>query len=505
MDRKLQTAALLTLVVFSGCTTGPSRNASRAPYATHAANRVSAMEQPPQSLAPNENAQAPPAEIPLATTRLVAHQEESALPAAVPPAEPMPLHHAPAGSMAKFSAEDFEAMALAGNPTLIQAQAQIQAASGAARQAGLYLNPIVGYEGQFDQVGGGRNETWNGGFVAQEFVMGGKLRLSQQKWSQRVRIAETNSHAQQHRVFNDVRIQFFRALAAQQVVQIQRELLANGEDNLQTRREMLNLGQTNQSGLLNAEVDLQRDRLNLKQAENEFQHAWRTLVSLVGSPELAPGVLVGSIEAAEQPLDWDSALSQLLSSSPELQAAWQTIEHDRITVERERAEPIPNLLVSLSGIQSPVSDTTETVVNVGLPLPIFDRNQGTVEQAQADLSQSHAEARRLELVLRNRLATQFRDYTTSRQRVDDFETTMLPKAKQAYRMLRESYKARRAAWPDVLIAQRRYLSLRAEQISNQLMYRESDVAVRGMLLTGGLTTPPPPVGAGHIDAVAKPR
>ena len=82
---------------------------------------------------------------------------------------------------------------------------------------------------------------------------------------------------------------------------------------------------------------------------------------------------------------------------------------------------------------------------------------------------------------------------------------MLPKAKQAYDLLHESYKARRAAWPDVLMAQRQYLSLRAEQINNQLMYRESDVAVRGMLLTGGLTSPPPPVGAGHIDAVAKPR
>lgn len=451
------------------------------------------------------------------TTQLVAHQEESA-PVAAPPAEPMPMHHAPVQAMphdmpaeptietvATYSAADFEAMALASNPTLLQAQAQIQAASGAAQQAGLYFNPVVGYSGEFDRIGAARDETWNGGYVSQEFVMGGKLRLSRQKWSQRVRIAETNFYAQQQRVLNDVRIQFYRTLAAQQLVDVHRELLANGEDHLQTSREMLNLGQTNQAGLLNAEVALQRDRLNLMQAEKEFQHAWRTLTSLAGSPELAPAKLAGVVAAADESLDWDSALSQLLSSSPELQAAWQSIEHDRITVEREEAEPIPNLLVDVSSIHTPVTNTTQSTLNVGIPLPIFDRNQGTVEQAQADLAQAHAEARRLELELRTRLATQFRDYDTSRQRAEDFEATMLPKAKQAYDLQHESYKARRAAWPDVLMAQRQFLSLRAEQINNQLMYRESDVAVRGMLLTGGLTSPPPPVGAGHIDAVAKPR
>lgn len=509
---------LLTAIVLSGCATTASNHRVAMPQETRDSPSGSAATRPTpviENASPGERAESVPA-----NTRLVAHQEESAVvtvaPVAAPPAEPM--HHESAQAMphgmdaessveseATYSAADFEAMALANNPTLLQAQAQIQAASGAAQQAGLYFNPVIGYSGEFDRVGAGRDESWNGGFVSQEFVMGDKLRLSRQKWSQRARIAETNYYAQQQRVLNDVRVQFYRTLAAQQLVDVHRELLANGEDNLQTRREMLNLGQTNQPGLLNAEVALQRDRLNLMQAENEFQHAWRTLTALAGSPELVPAKLAGMVATADESLDWDSALSQLLSSSPELQAAWQTIEHDRMTVEREEAEPIPNLLVDVSSIHTPVTNTTQTTLNIGIPLPVFDRNQGTVEQAQADLSQSHAESRRLELELRNRLATQFRDYETARQRVDHFETTMLPKAQQAYELLHESYKARRAAWPDVLMAQRQYLSLRAEQINNQLMYRESDVAVRGMLLTGGLTSPPPPVGAGHIDAIAKPR
>lgn len=403
------------------------------------------------------------------------------------------------------SLSELESLALANNPTLIQATAQVRAAKGAAYQAGLYPNPIVGYEGEYDSIGGGRDETWNGGFVSQEFVTGGKLRLSRAKWCQRVQIAQTNLHAQQSRVLNDVRVQFYRALAAQRLVEIHRELLGNGEDNLQTHEEMLNVGQTNQSGLLRAQVDLQRDRLNLKQAEYEFSHAWRTLSSFAGVPEQVPQTVHGSLASNEEPLDWDSSLANLLSSSPELQAAWQKIQHDKISIKREQVEPIPNVIAGITSIRSPVADTTQTNFALGIPLPIFDRNQGTIRQARADLMQAHAEARRLELELRNRLASQFRMYQTSWERVQDYETTMLPKAKQSYELLHESYKARRAPWPDVLMAQRFYLGLRVEQVSNLVMYRESDVAIRGMLLTGGLTIPPSPINGGHIDAVPKPR
>lgn len=435
--------------------------------------------------------------------QLSSHQEEtSPTHPSVKSAPPIAIQSNPQDEL---TLEELEGMAIASNPTLRQASAQVRAAKGAAYQAGLYLNPIVGYEGQFDNNGSARDATWNGGFVSQELVTGGKLRLSRAKWCQRVKIAETNRHAQQQRVLNDVRVQFYRTLAAQQLVEVTSELVANGEDNLQTNREMLNLGQTNQSGLLRAEVDLQRDRLALKQTENELDHAWRTLTSLIGVPELSRTSLRGFLNSDEAPLQWESALNQLLSSSPELQAAWQKIRHDQLTIQREQAEPIPNLIASVTTISSPVADSTQTTFNLGLPLPVFDRNQGTVRQAKADLTQSQAEARRLELQLRTQLATQYRAYQTAWQKVQDYESTMLPKAKQSYDLLHESYKKRRAAWPDVLMAQRLYLTLRAEQVSNLVMYRESDVAIRGLLLSGGLSTPPGPVGAGHIDAVPKPR
>ena len=438
-------------------------------------------------------------------TRLVSHQESAVLPVAKydPLLLPRP-DDVVAGQQAAISLDELEALAQANNPTLIQAADQVEASRGAAYQAGLYPNPVVGYAS--DQIGiNGTAGELQGAFVSQEFVTGGKLKLSRAKWTKQVTVAETNLSAQYTRVLNDVRIHFYRTLAAQQLLTVQGKLLENAKDNLQTHKEMLNLGQTNQSGLLQAEVDLHRAQLKQQAAENDLEQEWRNLVAMVGTPELQCTTLRGTLEPPEIFYDWNSALNQLLEESPEIVAACERVQHDQITVERERVEPIPNILVDVNFGHNFETDNSVAGVTVGLPIPIFDKNQGTVDQALADLNRSRADVKRLELSLMSKLSTEFRNYQTACQHVETYRDEMLPKGKQAYDLLHHSYKERRAPWPDVLMAQRIYLNLQADYIMSQLKYHESEVAISGMLLTGGLNEPPAPVGGGHINAVPKPR
>ena len=503
MKLRLVATMLLSAFIFSltGCATAPSRGISRAQRETPDVNRQTAKMRH-SSVSAHESVSRT-ATTSAAQTRLVAHQEEA----------PQPQSHAehlippevPAEERPALTLQDLEGMALANNPTLAQANAQLQGEQGAAYQAGLPFNPVIGYTSEQIGVNGTAGET-QGAFVSQEIVTGGKLRLSRAKWAQRAQIAATISQAQQQRVLNDVRTQFYRTVAAQRVAEIHRRLVANGEDNLQTHREMFNLGQTTASAVLQAEVELRRDQLKLKDAENDLQQAWRRLAALAGVPQLAPTTLENILATTQEPLDYELALGQLLSSSPELVAAWQKIRHDEIQLEREQVQPIPNVLVDARvGRNFEAGGQTTAGVNVGLPIPFFDRNKGTIRQAQADLNRAHADARRLELELQTRLAAEYRTYLSAWQRVEEYQATMLPKAEEAAELLRQSYKDRRATWVEVLTADRMHMTLETEFVDSLKTYRETDIAIRGMLLTGGLTEPPAAVGGGHIDATPKPR
>ncbi|MBA4020669.1 MAG: transporter [Pirellula sp.] len=499
MNRNTVMAVLLWAFVFCGCATSPFRTSSARRENPGATRRIETVP------ASRDTAQEPESRTGTTTaaqTQLVAHQEEVPRPHAhdrsmVPPV-------ATADELTALTLEDLEGMAIANNPTLVQANAQIQGERGAAFQAGLPFNPVIGYTSEQIGVRGTAGEL-QGGYVEQEIVTGGKLRLSRAKWAQRAQIAATISQAQEQRVLNDVRAQFYRTLAAQRVVEIQRRLVANGEDNVQTHREMLNLGQTTASAVLQAEVELQRDQLKLKDAENDVQQAWRTLVALAGVPQLSLTTLEDKLTTAQEPLDYDSALGQLLGNSPELMAAWQKIRHDEIQLERERVQPIPNVLVNARVGRNIEAGDTTAGVNVGLPIPFYDRNRGTIQQAQADLNRAHADARRLELELQTRLAAEFRTYLSAWQRIEEYQATMLPKAEEATELLRQSYQDRRATWVDVLAAQRLHMTLETEFVDSLKTYRETDVAIRGLLLSGGLTEPPATVGGGHIDSTPKPR
>ncbi len=500
MKRKLVTTVLLSAFVFSGCAAASSRGISRAQHET--LNVAGPVAKVPISSDSAHESVSQTAASPTAKTRLVAHQEAAPQPQSYAEHQTPPV--VPAEEHPALTLQELEGMALANNPTLVQANAQFQGEQGAAYQAGLPFNPVIGYTSEQIGINGTAGEL-QGGYIDQEIVTGGKLRLSRAKYAQRSQIAATILQAQQQRVLNDIRAQFYRTLAAQRVVEIHGRLVANGEDNLRTHREMFNLGQTTASAVLQAEVELRRDHLKLKDAENDTQQAWRTLSALVGVPQLSATTLEDHLTTMQEPLDYDLALGQLLSCSPELVAAWQKIRHDEIQLERERVQPIPNVHVNARvGRNFEAGDTTAGV-NIGLPIPFFDQNRGTVQQAQADLNRAHADARRLELELQSRLATEYRIYLSAWQRIEEYQATMLPKAEEATELLRQSYKDRRATWVEVLTAQRLHMTLETEFVESLKTYREADIAIRGMLLTGGLTEPPAAVGGGHIDATPKPR
>jgi outer membrane protein TolC len=264
------------------------------------------------------------------------------------------------------------------------------------------------------------------------------------------------------------------------------------------------MGQANAADIRRVNVALQKARLNLLAEQNKLRHAVRALSALVGI-ELEGSQFDGQLDGQSLELDFGTLLSELFTNSPEMIAARCKLQSDKITVQREIVEPIPN--VNLEGGVGYNFDANETVAvaGVSLKLPIFDRNQGTIQQARADLARQCAELERLQGRLKRDLAMQFETYQTATQHITQYRQTILPELKETYRLLLESYKNNRTDWNEVLLAQGDYFMARSEYLDWLSNWRQSEVLIDGMLLHGGLMAADGPTPAGHIDAAAKPR
>jgi cobalt-zinc-cadmium efflux system outer membrane protein len=389
-----------------------------------------------------------------------------------------------------------EQLAMERNPTLPQAVANIEAAQGRAQQAGLYPNPTVGYVGERIGAGGTAGEM-QGLFIDQTIVTARKLRLSRDKFAQEVSQTTALALAQQYRVLNSVRIRFYQLLALQRLLDVRGELLKVANDAVQTTEELLNVGAANNPDLLQARIEARQERVGLENARTQYEAAWRQLAALVGAPELAVTRLEGDLEAVVQMPDFDATLAHLLEASPEIQVALAEIARTEIGLKREQVEPIPNVQMRVANGYDFETRRDVTSVQVGVRLPIFDKNQGNIHTARAQVAYAQAELRRVQLSLNQRLARAYGRYRTAAATVQSYRKDNLPDAKKAYELYLESFRKRRAAWPQVLVAQRTYFQISVEYSEALAEMRSAEVGILGLLLVDGLTEPANAPSAGE--------
>jgi outer membrane protein, heavy metal efflux system len=396
--------------------------------------------------------------------------------------------------------EDLQQMALQNNPTFAQSAANIQAAEGRKKQSGLYPNPTVGYQGE--QIRGG---SFHGGeqgfFVQQDIVLGGKLGLNRTIFDQELKQVETESEEQKVRVVTNVRMSYIQALAAQQTLELRQHLSNLADDAVQTSHQLANVGQADAPDVLEAEVEAQQAELAVTMAEQNQQRIWKALAAVVGNLRLPPMRLEGKLEDTA-PVNADEVVEKIVNESPAVRIAELGVKRADATLARARRESIPDLQIR-AGMQQNGELLSEPngkpvglqgFADLGVRIPIFNRNQGNVATAMADLERAKREVERVKLVLRERAASVVQNYAFSQTAVDRYKNQMIPRAQKAYEMYAKKYQEMASAYPQVLIAQRTLMQLEVSYINALETFATSSVSLQSYLLTDGLEAPSQPGG-----------
>lgn len=403
---------------------------------------------------------------------------------------------------ALLSLEQFEKMARESNPTLRQAEAEIRAANARRQQAGLYPNPMVGYtsdEVRGGSVGGGKQ----GFFIQQTIVTAGKLRLNRDVYGHEAKLATLEAEEQKVRVTSAVKMAFVRVLAAQELLDARRDLAKIAQDAADTQRRLVNTGQADETEVLDAEIAAQRTRLAAQMQENTLREEWRSLTAIVGRPETPLATVAGDLTANWPELNEEEAVEAIAKESPAIRIAEATAVRDLALLLRARRQPIPDVQLR-AGMEynndllanGRFAKGWEGIAEIGVQLPIFNRNQGEVAAARAEIDRAEQEKKRVALALRDRAASAVDQYASAHLMAIEYRDEMLPRAKKAYGLMVEKYGLMLASYPRVLEAQRKLYELQAEYITALEAVWTNGIALQGYLLTDGLEAPARP---GEVD------
>ena len=373
----------------------------------------------------------------------------------------------------------------------------MSAAKGRRSQSALWPNPMVGYTGE-EIRGGSFRGGQQGFFVEQEIVLGGKLALNRNVGTQEVRQAELENEEQQLRVKNAVRLLYYQALAEQELVAMRKQLSRIALEIAKYDRQLFNIGQQNESEVLQAEVEAEQADLAIVTGEHSRRRAMAALASVVGSPAVQDSVLAGSLEKDVPELDEQQVVATLLRDSPAVRIAQIGVDRAEAALGRARREVMPDLRVRAGLEQNrELLDTgrpagLQGFAEFGVQLKLFNRNQGNIGAAQAELDRARQEVKRIELVLRERAASYVDSYSTARAMADRYRSRILPLAQRAYELIYRRYGLMQASYPQVLGSEHSLYKLESAYVSALGQLWSNATALKGFLLTDGLEAPTAP-------------
>lgn len=361
-----------------------------------------------------------------------------------------------AADQRELSLANLEQLAIENNPTIVQAAADIEAAAGAAIQAGAYPNPVVGYEA--DTVGSAGTRNYQGMFLEQEIMTAGKLDLARSIANVGLMNRQQDLRKARADLFQKVRSNYFAVQVARENLRYCEALVRFTNEVYRVQVEQLKGGQAAAYEPMQLRALATQARGAFFQARNRYVSAWKQLAAAVGEPDLPATPLVGRVDLPYHPIDYEAALSQMLTTNSQMLAARNLEFQKRLGLRLAEVTPIPNINL-YTAIQKdfttpPVGRTTYNV-QFGVPVPIFNRNRGGIQQSRGELVRAAEEVNRVRLQLTAELADAFERYENNRMLLDYYSRSILPDLARVYRGVYERHQQEsdQVVFSDIIVIQ----------------------------------------------------
>jgi cobalt-zinc-cadmium efflux system outer membrane protein len=370
------------------------------------------------------------------------------------PAEPIPLPPVELAVGERLTLSEAQSLAEASHPALREAMARVRAARGNWLQVGLLPNPSIAYSGE--EIGTDGTAGMQGGWLSNEFVTAGKLGLARAVANREIAAAEQRAETVRLQVLTTVRDYYFEMLAAQRGVELAGQLVNIAGESVRVSELRLKALDIPRVTLLQSQVERESTALLEVQATERRDAAWRRLARIIDIHDPQPVELDDALNEPLPALNWEVVRSRVLSESPELSELRYAVDRARSQVQLASAGRVPNVMVQAGAQHDNVTDDNIANVQVSVPLPVFNRNQGAVAQACGELAAAQAALERRELALEQRLAAALRDYATARERALKYAAKVLPVARETLEIMNAGYQERELEYVQVLSMQQTY-------------------------------------------------
>jgi cobalt-zinc-cadmium efflux system outer membrane protein len=397
----------------------------------------------------------------------------AAQPAAQPSAQPF-----------TYAITDLIELAQRSNPSLASMRARVIGAQAALQTAQAYPNPDLEFmagrqAGSIPEVATGA--SGNVGIL--QPIERASLRQSRREVALAgIDLSQAAAGSSERDLIAGIKLRYLDVLRLQAGARLAQEDRLTAEQIRARVGVRVSTGEAARFELIRAETE----RLNAQRAAQvatlNIDRARTELRRLVGAALPADFELQGSIEdRSAQPRSLEDMRREMLERHPDLRVARAELRsaEAKVALERERARPAFGIR---AGVER-VPQTLDARLGLVVTVPIFDRREGQIGEALAEIDRSRFALANLEQSLNQSLDVAWQLYQIALSQVNAYESGILREAESALKVAESSYRYGERGILDYLDAQRTYRMVRNELNTTRHDLRAALVELERLSLT----------------------
>ena len=358
---------------------------------------------------------------------------------------------------APLTLEQALGLALAHNPALSAAGAALEAGVARAETAARPPNPELDLRLQrIDESAGRTDEAQRRAIVRQTFELGGKPGRRAGLAAAERELARHERDALRAEVVARTKQHFVEVLGAQGRVAAYERLVAALDELREAVDQLVANGTLGSLALHQAVLETGEARIELGEMRRDLGTARAALAATWGGTGASFGEAAGELAPPPPPPPL-AALVEASRRSAAVAPFAAEVERQRAALGLARAERVPDVTYGVGVRWDERVDERGYLVDLELPLPLFDRNQGEIRAARAELAGASAARLAAEAQVTERLAASYHALEEARERGRLLAELILPAARAAVEAYSRAFE-RSASSPDDLADARRDLA-----------------------------------------------
>jgi cobalt-zinc-cadmium efflux system outer membrane protein len=317
----------------------------------------------------------------------------------------------------KINFPDAEKQFIENNLSLLAQKYNVDASKALIQQAKLWDNPTLSTDQNIHD--GSTNKFFNhsnGG--GQVFVQLNQVFTTAGKRGKQVKVAEDDAKVQEA-AFNDLmrnlrynlQLDFSQlgSLNAQQAV-YQNEIKA-ATDLVNAIQKSFDVGNTSAKDLIRLKAllfGLQNDMVENNRQINDLQTELKTLLQTKETTFVQPIINDKPTETAD--LDVQSLITQALTNRPDYLSNQYQLSSATHNLAYQKALAVPDVTLGVSYDQNSSYAPHYYGLQIGFPIPLFNRNQGNIKSAQYNIKSQESTLKQSEFQLKNDVVAAVNQY-----------------------------------------------------------------------------------------------